>query len=182
VFIELGKSSRSEEPRLSRVFEFAVSVTFGAELVSILVIIGSLVSFFIARSGLLEVISFDIQLFLLLIATGIGFLILIVFAGLFIRMNEGLKTRILSARMLKLVRVTSEAKAFLALFGLALIFLCFAGVYGYYLLWRYVLVYYVGEYLSLTTLFFALGIILVQILAQLIIALVSRFVSRTVKS
>ncbi len=176
----MSKSTRSEEPHVKRVFGFAVTATFGAELAAILLIIGSLASFLVSNSGLLQVISTDIQLFLLLIATGIAFLIIIVFAGLFIKWDDKLKEKILTSRIERLVRVTSEAKALLALFGLALIFLCSAGIYGYYLLWNYVARYYIGGYLSLTTLFVAIGIILVSILAQLVIALVGRFASRTV--
>lgn len=177
----MSKSTRSEEPLVKRVFGFAVTATFAAELAALLLIIGSLASFLVSNSGLLQAISIDIQLFLLLIATGIAFLILIVFAGLFIKWDDKLKEKILTSRIEKLVKVTSEAKALLALFGLALIFLCSAGIYGYYLVWNYVARYYIGGYLSLTALFAAIGIILVSILAQLVIALVGRFASRAVK-
>ena len=77
----MSKSTRSEEPLVKRVFGFAVTATFAAELAALLLIIGSLASFLVSNSGLLQAISIDIQLFLLLIATGIAFLILIVFAG-----------------------------------------------------------------------------------------------------
>jgi MFS family permease len=177
----LGKSTRSEEPHVKRVFGFAVTATFAAELAALLLIIGSIASFVVSHSGLLQALSMDIQLFLLLIATGIAFLILILFAGLFIKWDDKLKDKILTARIERLTRVTSEAKALLGLFGLALIFLCSAGIYGYYLLWNYVLQYFVGGSLSLTVLFIGVGMVLVSILAQLVIALVGRFASRTVK-
>lgn len=118
-------------------------------------------------------------MFLLLVATGIAFLILIVFAGLFIKWNDKLREKILTPRIDKLIRVTSEAKALLALFGLALIFLCSAGIYGYYLIWNYVLGAYLSGSLSLTVIFFGFGVILVSVLAQLVIAGVGRFASRT---
>jgi hypothetical protein len=154
-------------------------MTFAAELAAMLLIIGSLVSYVVSHSGLLQALSMDIQLFLLLIATGISFLILIVFAGLFIRWDDKLREKILTPRIDKLLRVTSEAKALLALFGLALIFLCSAGIYGYYLLWNYVIGFYLSGSLSLTAMFLGIGVILVSILAQCVIALVGRFASRT---
>jgi hypothetical protein len=166
---------------MGRVFGFAVTWTFAAELAAILLIIGSLVSFLVSVSGLLTVITFDIQLFLLLIATGIAFLIIIVFVGILIRWDDKLKTKILTTRIEKLTRVTSEAKALLALFGLALVFLCSAGIYGYYLLWNYWVQYLVAGRLSLLTMFIAFGVILVSLLAQCVIALVGRFALRTVK-
>jgi hypothetical protein len=156
-------------------------MTFAAELAAILLIIGSLVSYIVGHSGLLQALTMDIQLFLLLIATGISFLILIVFAGLFIRLDDTLRDKILTPRIDKLVRVTSEAKALLALFGLALIFLCSAGIFGYYLLWNYALGSYLGGSLSLTAMFVGVGVILVSLLAQCVIALVGRFASRAVK-
>lgn len=155
-------------------------MTFAAELAAILLIIGSLVSYIVAHSGLLQALSMDIQLFLLLVATGIAFLILIVFAGIFIRWDDKLREKILTPRIDKLVRVTSEAKALLALFGLALVFLCSAGVFGYYLIWNYVLSSYLGGSLSLTAMFLGVGVILVSILAQCVIAGVGRFASRAV--
>jgi hypothetical protein len=177
----LSKSERSKEPYVRRVFGFAVSMTFGLELVSILMIIGSLVTFAISSSGILHVLTFDIQFLLLLIASGITFLIIIVFAGVFIRGNDALQEKILTPRIFSLSRVTYEAKALLFLFGMALVFFCTAGVYGYYLLWESAVGPYLGGYLSLTVMFVAIGIFFISFLAQIIIALVGRFASKTEK-
>nr|MDO8134810.1 hypothetical protein [Candidatus Njordarchaeum guaymaensis] len=175
------KVSHPEEPYVKRVFGFAVTATFGLELISILVIIGSLVTFLISISGLLQILSFDVQLLLLLIASGVAFLIIIIFAGFFIRENEVIQDKILTPGIFYLSRVTYEARALLALFGISLILFCSAGVYGYYLLWSHVLGLYVGGYLSLTTLFVALGTFFVSLLAQIIIALVGRYALRLEK-
>lgn len=177
----MNKSDRSEEPYVRRVFGFAVTMTFGLELVSILMIIGSIVSFVVSESGVLQILSLDIQLLLLLIGSGIAFLVIIVFAGLFIRGNEALQEKILTSRIFSLSRVTYEAKALLFLFGMSLVFFCTAGVYGYYLLWTNVFGAYVGGHLSLTVIFIAIGIFFVSFLAQIIIALVGRFASKTEK-
>jgi len=175
------RASRPQEPYVKRVFGFAVTATFGLELISILIIIGSLVTFLISISGLLQVLSFDVQLLLLLIASGVAFLVIIIFAGFFIRENEVLQDKILTPGIFYLSRVTYEARALLALFGVSLVLFCSAGVYGYYLLWSHVLGFYVGGYISLTTLFVALGTFLVSLLAQIIIALVGRYALRLEK-
>lgn len=173
---------KREGPRLSRVFSFAVTATFALELLAILIIIGALVAFTVSNSGLLQVITIDIQILLLLVASGIGFLILIVFVGFFIRGNERLQEKILTSKIGNLTRATSEAKALLFLFGLSLIFLCSAGIYGYVLLWLYALGPAVGGFLSLTVLSLAVGIFLVSLLAQIVIALVGRFALRATKT
>ena len=144
-------------------------------------IIGSLVTFVIANSGILQILSIDVQLLLLLIASGIAFLVIIVFAGVFIRGNNALQQKILTSRIFSLSRVTYEAKALLFLFGMSLVLFLTAGVYGYYLLWSSIIGAYVGGYLSLTVMFIAIGIFFVSFLAQIIIALVGRFASRTEK-
>jgi len=177
----LGKSARSEEPYVKRVFGFAVTMTFGLELVALLMIVGAVASFAVSASGLLQSISFDVQLLLLLVASGIAFLVIIVFAGVFIRSNEALQRKILTSRIFSLSRVTYEAKALLFLFGMALVLFCTAGVYGYYLLWSNVIGAYLGGRLSLTVMFIAVGIFFVSFLAQIIIALVGRFASKTEK-
>jgi hypothetical protein len=177
----LSKPNRSEEPYVRRVFGFAVSLTFGLELASILMIIGSIVSFVVSSSGLLHILTLDIQLLLFLIASGISFLVIIVFAGVFIRGNEALQQKILTSRIFSLSRVTYEAKALLFLFGMALVFFCTAGVYGYYLLWSNVVGAHLSGYLSLTVMFMAVGVFFVSFLAQIIIALVGRFASKTEK-
>jgi hypothetical protein len=163
------------------VFSFAVTATFALELLSILIVIGALVAFAVSNSGLLQVITLDVQVLLLLIASGIAFLILIIFAGFFIRGNDKIQEKILTPRIAHLTRATSEAKALLALFGLSLIFLCSAGIYGYYLLWAYALGPAIGGFLSLTAIAFATGIFLVSLLAQIVIALVGRFALRALK-
>ena len=91
----MSKSTRSEQPHVRQVFGFAVTATFAAELAAILLIIGSLVSFFVSHSGLLQVLSMDIRVFLLLVATGVAFLILIVFASIFVKWNDKLREKIL---------------------------------------------------------------------------------------
>lgn len=169
-------------PRVNRVFSFAVTATFALELLSVLIVIGAIFAFVVSNSGVLQVISLDVQVLLLLIASGIAFLILIVFAGFFIRGNDKIQEKILTLKIVRLTRATSEAKALLALFGLSLIFLCSAGIYGYYLLWAYVLGPAIGGYLSLTALSLAIGIFLVSLLAQLVIALVGRFALRAIKT
>jgi len=177
----LGKPDRSEEPYVRRVFGFAVTVTFGLELVSTLMIVGSIVSFLVSESGVLQILSLEIQLLLLLVASGIAFLVIIVFAGFFIRENESLQEKILTPKIFSLSRVTYEAKALLFLFGMALVLFCTAGVYGYYLLWTNVVATYLGGRLSLTVIYIAIGILFVSFLAQIIIALVGRFASKTEK-
>jgi hypothetical protein len=156
-------------------------MTFGLELVSILMIIGSVVSLVISESGVLQAISFDVQLLLLLIASGFAFLIIIVFAGVFIRGNESLQEKILTSRIFTMSRVTYEAKALLFLFGMSLVLFCTAGIYGYYLLWSNVIDAYVSGHLSLIVVFVAIGVFFVSFLAQVVIALVGRFASRTEK-
>jgi MFS family permease len=182
--IDLSQEQKREKqgPRLNRVFSFAVTATFALELFSVLIVIGSVTAFIVSNSGLLHVLTLDVQVLLFLIASGIAFLILIIFAGFFIKGNERLQEKILTSKIGQLTRATSEAKALLALFGLALIFLCSAGIYGYYLLWAYFLGPAVGVFLSLTMLAFAAGIFLVSLLAQIVIALVGRFALRAIRT
>jgi MFS family permease len=174
-------SKIAEKIDLKHVLAAAVTITVALEILGLLMILGAIVPHFIASSGLLTGITFDIELFLALIAISIGLLIIIVFAAFFIELDRKLQDKILTPQFRKMSRVASEAKALLFIFGLAVILFGSAVFYGYYLVWKYVIASYVVGALFLEVIFIAIPIILLSIITQLVLALVGRFAVRAEK-
>lgn len=174
-------SKPSTKIDLKEVFGAAVTLTFALEIISILIIIGSIVPHVISVTGILAGITFDILLFLAFIAGGIALMIIIVFASAFIRGDRKLQDKILTAQFRHLSKVASEAKALLFMFGIAVLLFCFAGFYGYYLLWKYVFSSFIDGQAFLLAIFLAIGMIIVSLLAQIVLAAIGRFAVRAEK-
>jgi hypothetical protein len=174
-------SKISEKIDLKHVFAAAVTITVALEIIGLLIILGAIVPHLVASSGILLGLTFEIELFLALVAISVGLLIIIVFAAFFIKLDQKLQDKLLTPKFRKLSRVASEAKALLFLFGLAVILFGSAVFYGYYLLWKYVIANAVAGALFLEVIFIAIPIILLSVITQIVIALVGRFAVRAEK-
>ncbi|WXG43685.1 MAG: hypothetical protein WED04_06540 [Promethearchaeati archaeon SRVP18_Atabeyarchaeia-1] len=174
-------SKASEKIDLKNVFGAAVTITVALEIIALLMILGSIVPHVIAASGILVGITFDIELFLALLAISVGLMIIIVFAAFFIKLDQRLQDKLLTPEFRKLTRVASEAKALLFLFALSTILFGSAVFYGYYLVWKYAILNVVSGYLFLEVIFIAIPILILSVLAQIMIALVGRFAVRAEK-
>lgn len=124
-----------------RVFGAIASATFGTQLVSLLVLLAETFVFLLIVSGIwaIAINNPDILILLLLLGGGVTFLVFIWLLGAFLRLNSQIRRAIIGGGVGNIEADNPATRSILALFAGAALFVLCAGVYGYYLLWKYFL-------------------------------------------
>jgi hypothetical protein len=180
-----------------RVFGGIASATFGVQLVSLLVLLAETLVFLLIISGIwgLAINNLDILIFFLLLGGGATFLVFIWLLGAVLRLNGRIRQAIIGRGLGNLAADNSATKSILALFAVATLFVLCAGVYGYYLLWKYFLNSWGQAFLTTFGLFgqplyewgmiiayIAFGALVVCIVVQVLSVMVNRAAGRLVGS
>lgn len=191
-----GKTSK-RTVNWDRIFGGIASATFALQLISLMILVAAGLVFMLMITGLFTVImtNIDFLILLVLIVGGISFLIFIGLLGFFLN-THGRIRRFLVGRGVGHVDADSRAtKTILGLFGVSIILVLSAGVYSFYLMWKYFLDPWGSNFLSsyglvgnfiyeygILIVFLAVGVIFVCIIMQLLTAVVNRATDRLVKS
>lgn len=180
-----------------RVFGSIASATFGVQLVSLLVLLTEILVFLLILSGIwgIAINNLDILIFFLLLGGGAAFLVFIWLLGAVLRLNRRIRQAIIGRGLGKLEAGNPATKSILALFAVATLFVLCAGVYGYYLVWKYFLTSWGQAFLASFGLFgqplydwamiiayIAFGAVVVCLVVQVLSVIVNRAAGRLVAS
>jgi len=180
-----------------RAFGGIASVTFGLQLLSFLVLLGAGIIFLLMLSGIwgILVATEDIFIFVLLLGGGFAFLLFVWLLGLFLRFHRKVRRFILGAGVGHIDADDSATKTVLTLFAISTLFVLVAGIYGYYLFWKYILNPWGTAWLTsmgltgilfyeigLLIVFIALGVIIITLVMQILTLAINRYTSRLVAS
>ncbi|MFX0167819.1 MAG: hypothetical protein ACFE89_08915 [Candidatus Hodarchaeota archaeon] len=178
-----------------RVFRGIASTTFGVQLISILILFGAALVFFLMLTGIWGYIVAiqDLFIFVLLIGSGLAFLLFIWLLGLFLRFHRRVERFILGKGVGDVDADNPASKTILTLFAVAVLFVLVAGIYGYYLLWKYILQPWGNDFLislsvngilfyeiGMIVVFFAIGAIIVTFVMQILTSWINRYAGRLV--
>ena len=193
-------STNTEEKRSidwDRVFGGIASVTFGLQLLSFIILLGAGIIFLLMLSGIwgILVANEDIFIFFLLMAGGFVFLLFVWLLGVFLRFHRRVRKGIVGQGVGYIDADDSATKTVLALFAISTLFVLVAGIYGYYLLWKYLLYPWGSSWLAsmglsgilfyelgLLIVFIALGVIIITLVMQILTLLINRYTGRLVAS
>ena len=193
-------TTHNEEKRSidwDRIFGGIASVTFGLQLLSFLILFGAGLVFILMLSGIwgILVANEDIFIFVLLLAGGFAFLLFVWLLGLFLRFHRRVRKFIVGAGVGQIDADDSATKTVLTLFAISTLFVLVAGIYGYYLLWKYLLQPWGAGWLSsmglsgvffyeigLLIVFIALGVIIITLIMQALTLAINRYTGRLVAS
>jgi hypothetical protein len=190
-------SNKSQKRQINwdRVFGGIGSVTFGAQLLSILILIAAGLVFLLMITGIwnIALANFDILIFFLLIAGGFSFLIFIWLLGFFLRFHGRIQKFIIGKGLGHIDAGEAASKTILTLFAVVVLFVLVAAVYGYYLIWKYFLDPWSVGFLTswglagillyeygLLIVWLAFGCIIITFVMQLLSAAINRYVDRLV--
>ena len=180
-----------------RIFGGIASVTFGLQLISFLILLGAGIIFLLMLSGIwgILVASEDIFIFVLLLAGGFSFLLFVWLLGVFLRFHRGVRRVIVGRGVGHIDADDSATKTVLTMFAISTLFVLVAGIYGYYLLWKYFLQPWGASWLTslgltgilfyeigLLIVFIALGIIVITLIMQFLTLAINRYTGRLVTS
>ncbi|MFW9830952.1 MAG: hypothetical protein ACFFD8_04190 [Candidatus Thorarchaeota archaeon] len=179
-----------------RVFGAIASGTFGAQLVALLVLLAAAIVFLLMLTGIwgIGIANFDIFIFFILLGFGCSFLVFIWALGFFLRFHRRVRRFLVGGGVGDVEADDPSTKTILALFAISVLFVLVAGIYGFYLLWKYFLVDLGATFLAyfgLTGVFFyefglfivflAVGVIFIALLMQLLTAAINRYAGRLVE-
>ena len=193
-------STKPEEQRSinwDRIFGGIASVTFGLQLISFIILLGAGIIFLLMLSGIwgILVANDDIFIFVLLLAGGFTFLLFVWLLGIFLRFHRGVRKAIVGRGVGHIDADDSATKTVLTMFAISTLFVLVAGIYGYYLLWKYLLQPWGSSWLTslgltgilfyeigLLIVFIALGVIIITLITQLLSLAINRYTGRLVAS
>ena len=174
-------SEGTRELNVGLLLKQGVKYTFILEIISVILMIGSLVAWILNVSGVISALTLEVQVFLLLLGAGLTFIVFMIFIGLFIRFHDRIQNYVVGKGEIKLEIERKETRVILALYGASITFFFIAFVYGYFLIWKYYLTYAIGSSLSLTVFFIALGLFLVSLVIQLVIMSIAKYANHVVR-
>jgi hypothetical protein len=170
---------------IDRLFNGATTATFVIELLSILVLIGAIVGYLLRVTGIWDLIKYntDIIVFLLLIGGAIAFAIFMVFLGFFLRFHGRVQKFVIGSGIGRVEFASREAQMILTMFAFSVVFFFIAGVYGVYLLWRYILIpfFFTGENIFPAIIIATLAVLVVCLMVQAAAAAASRYAAGIVR-
>ena len=193
-------STKPEEKRSinwDRIFGGIASVTFALQLISFLILLGAGIIFLLMLSGIwgILVANEDIFIFVLLLAGGFTFLLFVWLLGIFLRFHRGVRRAIIGRGVGHIDADDSATKTVLTMFAISTLFVLVAGIYGYYLLWKYFLQPWGASWLTslglsgilfyeigLLIVFIALGAIIITLVTQFLTLAINRYTGRLVAS
>ena len=182
---------------MDRVFGAIASGTFALQLISLLILLGAGLVFLLITTGIwgATASNTDLLIFFLLLGGGAAFLIFIWLLGFFLRFHQRVRRFIIGSGVGRVESGSPAATTILILFGGAILFIFCAGIYGYYLVWKYILKPWGDGFLAsygmggnlfyelgLTAVYIALGTIIICLIAQLLSAAINRYAGRLITS
>lgn len=173
------------EPRkvdVETLFKWGVTITFVFENIAGILMIGGFVGWLLETTGLTQWIPSDIKIFLLLLGAGIAFLIFLLFIGLFVRFHDRIQNFVIGHGLIKINMESKEARLIFFMYGGSIVFLFIASVYGYYLIWKFLIAPIVQTSISINLLFMAVGLLVVSFFAQLAVMGVAKYANHVLKA
>jgi hypothetical protein len=192
-----GNPERKGSFNWDRVFGGIASVTFALQLISLLILFVAGVVFLLMLSGIWGILiaNEDIFIFVLLLGGGFAFLVFVWLIGVFLRFHRRVRRFLVGSGVGDIDADDPASKTILTLFGIAILFVLVAGIYGYYLLWKYILNLWGIAWLTslgVTGIFFyefglfivwiAIGVLIITFIMQILTAAINRYARRLIKS
>ncbi|MBS3794831.1 MAG: hypothetical protein KGY80_08040 [Candidatus Thorarchaeota archaeon] len=165
---------------IQSVFRTSATVTFIVQIVSIIIMIGSLAAYLIGYQ--VFDLYFDIQVLLLLMGSMVTLTVFLGAIGLFIRCSRRVSDAVVGHSITKVSLNTPKVKPVLVLYGLLIALMGITGGYAWYILDQRILENWASSLNSISLRIFglALGAFFVALLIQIIVALVGRSATKVI--
>ncbi len=178
-----GKSAAREHSEvfdIGSLFRSSAIISFVVEILSVIVMLGSLAAFYVAR--IIPGLSTDVQILLLLIGSILTLSIFLAAISIFIRGSRRIGDAV-TGPTLQTVRLdTPRVKTVVYMYAILTVLMGVTGFYIWYLLDKDILYPFVAPYNSISLRLFtwALGAFFIALLIQIIIAGVGRNASKII--
>ena len=174
--------TEAEELDIGSLFRGTATITFVAEILSIIMLLGSGAAFVISRSGLIGVIELDVAIFLLLVGAMITLFFFLGAIGFFIRFNKRIGRAVIGEGIGSVDLSSPRVKTVVTIYGLAVGLILIMGMYGYWLVYKYFFASLAETSLSFFGISLSLGIFILALLIQIVIAALGRTATTIIRA
>lgn len=164
----------SEMLDVGSLFRGTATITLVAEIIAAIMLLGSGTAFIISRSGLIEVLEFDVAVFLLLVGSMITLFLFLGAIGFFVRFNRKMGNVVIGKGIGEVDLNRPGVKTVVIIYGLAVGLILIMGIYGYYLVYKYFFAALALTSLSFFGIALSLGILILAFLIQVVIITIGR--------
>ncbi|MHA1907770.1 MAG: hypothetical protein ACW98Y_10790 [Candidatus Thorarchaeota archaeon] len=155
-------------------FRGTATITFIAEIVAIILILGSSIAYFLSRGTFIEDLDLDLAILLLMIGSMVALFIFLGAISFFIRFNKRVQGAVISKGIGEVDLKGHRVKTVLILYGLAVGLILIIGMYVYWIIWRNYLAAIAATSLSFLMLSVSLGMFVLAFLIQMVIIALGR--------
>ncbi len=161
-------------------FRSSATITFVVEILSIIVMVGSVLAWYIG--GFLDIIAPEIQILLLLILSIITLIVFLAAFSVFLRFSRRLSNAVVGHGLEQVKMNAPRVKAVIFIYGLLVLTMFATGVYTWYLVDLWFLEPWAASHTSISLRIFgyALGAFFISLLVQIIVALIGRTSTRLI--
>ncbi len=159
---------------IGSLFRGTATLTLVGEIVSAIMLLGSGAAYVISRSGLIEVIEFDVAVFLLLGGAMLTLFLFLGAIGFFVRFNRKIGRIVIGDGIGEVDLNQPSVKTVVIIYGLAVGLILIMGIYGYWLVYKYYFAALATTSLSFFGIAVSLGIFIMSFLIQVVITTIGR--------
>lgn len=155
-------------------FRGTATITFVAEIVAAIMMLGSLIAYVISRGTLITDLDIDMAVLLLMVGSMVTLLIFLGAIGFFVRFNKRLQGAVIGKGIGEVDLKGPRVKTVLLIYGLAVGLILIIGMYMYWIAWRYWLAPIAATSLSFLMLSISAGMFVLALLIQLVVMALGR--------
>ncbi|MHA2425292.1 MAG: hypothetical protein ACXAEF_10920 [Candidatus Thorarchaeota archaeon] len=155
-------------------FRGTATITFIAEIVAIIMILGSSVAYFLSRGTFIEDLDLDMTILLLMIGSMVTLFIFLGAISFFIRFNRRVQGAVIGKGIGEVDLKGARVKTVLTLYGLAVGLILIIGMYMYWIIWRNWLAAIAATSLSFLMLSVSVGMFVLALLIQMVVIALGR--------
>jgi hypothetical protein len=169
---------REDYINLGSIFRSSATITFVVQIVSVIVMIGSLSAYYIADEflGLIT----ELRILVLLITSILALLVFLAAMSVFIRFSRRIGDAVVGPGIEEVRMDTPRVKLVVGAFALLVVLMAITGIYIWYLIDLYILAALAGTSLLLRLFGYAMGAFFIALLIQMIIAGVGRSATKII--
>jgi hypothetical protein len=176
------KSETTDTLDIGGLFRGTATITFMAEIVAGLMIIGSSAAYFLSRGTFIDDLDLDLAILLLMIGSIITLFIFLGAISFFIRFNKRIQGAVIGKGIGEVDLKGPRVKTVVTLYGLAVGLILIIGMYLYWIVWRNFLSPIAATSLSFLMLSVSLGMFIMAFLIQIVIIALGRTATRVIES
>jgi hypothetical protein len=176
----LTKEEAGESMDVGSLFRGTATITFVAEIVSAIMLLGSTVAFILRDQPWIQDLQPDVAIFLLLLAGMITLFFFLGAIGFFVRFNRRVTGAVISHDIGSVDLSKPRVRSVIVIYGIGVGLILIMGIYGYYLIYRY---YFAAlAAISFFGMTLSLGIFIVAFLVQIVVAALGRTAASMIRT